>query len=102
MITEDNSDRIQLYEARVLKKHYSDDDWTLTGYTSELRRKDNDQFFAIVDLDANGDEGTPRYCQHCLEIGDMENKLGPKIKRQGEQPAPDDDQWLSCYECGRT
>ena len=28
--------------------------------------------------------------------------LGHKIKKKGEPPAPDDDQWLSCYECGNT
>ena len=25
-----------------------------------------------------------------------------KIKKHGEKPAPDDDKWLSCYECGNT
>ena len=24
------------------------------------------------------------------------------MEKKGEFPAPDDDQWLSCYECGNT
>ena len=42
-----------------------------------------------------------RECPHCLEY-DIHNKLGPKIKKKGQPVAPDDEQWLSCYECGRT
>ena len=30
-----------------------------------------------------------------------DTKLVPKIKKKDEI-APDDDQWLSCYECGKT
>ena len=69
------------------------------GYTSELRDK-NDKFFALVDFNADDDEGRIRECPHCLEYG-FHNKLGPKIKKKGEH-APDDEQFLSYYECGNT
>jgi hypothetical protein len=35
----------------------------------------------------------------CLEY-EIHNKLGPKIKKKDEPRAPDDDQFLSRYECG--
>lgn len=90
-----------VYEARRLigPNSYSDDDWTLVRYTSELRYNDNDKFFAFIDF--HGDEGTIRECPHCLQY-QIHNNLGPKIKQKGEPVAPDDDQWLSCYEWGRT
>ncbi len=70
------------------------------GYTSELRDK-NDKFFAFVDFNADDNAGRIRQCPHCLEYG-FHNKLGPKIKKKGEPIAPDDEQWLSCYQCGNT
>jgi len=38
---------------------------------------------------------------HCLEY-EIHYKLGPKILHKGEPIAPDDDLFLSCYECGNT
>jgi hypothetical protein len=32
----------------------------------------------------------------------IHNKLGPKIKKKDEPKESDDDQFLSCYECGNT
>jgi hypothetical protein len=68
-------------------------------YTSKLTH--NGRFYAFVDFSSDG-EGEIRYCQHCLIVGNMQNKLGPRIKKHGEPIAPDDDLWLSCYVCGRT
>ena len=70
----------------------------MVNYTSELRN-DNGDFFAFVDF--HGDEGRIRFCPHCEEFG-FKCKLGHKIKKKGEPPAPDDDQFMSCYECGNT
>lgn len=79
---------------------YYDDNLDLAGYTSELRDM-NGRFIAVVDFNADGSEGRLRECPHCLEY-EIHNKLGRKIKKKGEAPAPDDDQFLSCYECGNT
>ena len=89
-----------VYEARRLigPKSY-DDNWNLTRYTSELRNEKDDSFFAFIDFE--GDEGSISECPHCLEYG-FHNKLGPKILEKGERPAPDNDQWCSCYQCGNT
>ena len=99
-MSEEEKKELDVYEARVTNKQYSDYDWRLTGYTSELRNNDDDSFFAIVDFNEDG-IGTIRECQHCLEYG-FHYRLGPKIKKEGEPVAPDDDQFLSCYECGNT
>ncbi len=77
-----------------------DDNLDLVGYTSELRDYDG-KFFAFVDFNADDDGLRIRECPHCLEY-DIHNKLGPKIKKKGEPPAPDDEQFLSCYSCGNT
>jgi hypothetical protein len=79
---------------------YYIDNFDLVGYTSELRDK-NGKFFAFVDFNADDDKGRIRECLHCEEYG-FHNKLGPKIKKKGEPRAPDDDQFVSCYECGNT
>jgi hypothetical protein len=46
-------------------------------------------------------EGRIKYCPHCLEYG-FHHKLGLKIKKKDEPPAPHDDQFMSCYQCGNT
>lgn len=71
----------------------------LVGYTSKLTEKQTGRFVAVIDF--NGDEGRIRECPHCLEYG-FHYRLGPKIKKEDEPIAPDDDQFLSCYECGNT
>jgi hypothetical protein len=38
---------------------------------------------------------------YCPEY-EIHNKLGPKIKEKDEPRAPDDEQLLSCYQCGNT
>lgn len=86
-----------VYEARIINKNYSDDTWQLTGYTSEVRNNDG-SFFAFIDFNANG-EGVIRECPHCLEY-EIHNKLGPKIKKKDGPVAPDDENWLQCWECG--
>ena len=78
---------------------YYNDNLNLVGYTSELRDKDGN-FFAFVDFN-NYKEGRIRECPHCLEY-EIHNKLGPKIKKKDEPKASDDNQFLSCYECGNT
>lgn len=92
-----SEDGIDMEETRY---PYYDDNLDLVGYTSELR-DENNKFFAFVDFTEDSDEGIIRYCPHCLEYG-FHYKLGHKIKKKGEPPAPDDEQWLSCYECGNT
>ena len=96
-IEDGSEDGLDLEETRY---PYYDDNLDLVGYTSELRDK-NDKFFAFVDFNADDNAGRIRQCPHCEEYG-FHNKLGPKIKKKGEPPAPDDEQWLSCYECGNT
>jgi hypothetical protein len=90
-----------VYEARRLigPKSY-DDNWNLTRYTSELRNEKDNSFYAFVDFGSEN-EGTIRECPHCLTF-EVHNKLGPKIKKDYEPPAPDDEMWMSCYECGNT
>ena len=80
---------------------YYDDNWDLTGYTSKLTRNDNGKFFAFIDFNADGSEGKIRECPHCLKY-ELHNKLGAKIKKKGEPSAPDDQLYLSCYDCGNT
>jgi hypothetical protein len=91
---------LNVYQSRRLigPKSY-DNDWNLTRYTSELRNEKDNSFYAFVDFE--GDEGSLKYCPHCLTF-EVHNKLGPKIKKDGEPPAPDDEMWMSCYECGNT
>jgi hypothetical protein len=72
----------------------------LVRYTSELRDK-NGNFFAFVDFNADDNEGRIRECPHCEKYG-FQNKLAPKILKKGQQRTPDDDQFVSCYECGNT
>jgi len=83
---------------RLISPDSYDDDYKLVNYTSELR-DNNGNFFAFVDF--HGDEGRIRFCPHCKEYGFL-HKLGHKIKKKGERPAPDDDQFMSCYQCGNT
>ena len=84
---------IDVYEAKVMTL-------SPTRHISELRFRNSDKLYAFIDFSNN--EGEVKYCEHCLSVGDMKNKLGPKIKKKGEPIAPDDDLWLSCYVCGRT
>jgi len=89
-----------VYEARRLISPQSyDNDWKLIRYTSELRKENDDSFFAFVDFE--GDEGSIRECPHCLEYG-FHHKLYARIRKDGEPSAPDDDQFGSCHECGNT
>ena len=92
-----SEDGLDLEETRY---PYYNDNLDLVGYTSELTDK-NGKFFAFVDFNADDNEGRIRQCPHCLEY-EIHNKLGPKIKKKDEPIAPDDEQWLSCYECGNT
>ena len=96
-IEDGSEDGLDLEETRY---PYYDDNFGLVGYTSELR-DDKGKFFAFVDFNADDDRLRIRECPHCLEY-DIHNKLGPKIKKKNEPPAPDDDQFLSCYSCGNT
>lgn len=89
-------DGLDLEETRY--PHYNDN-LDLVGYTSELRDSKGN-FFALVDFN-NDNEGRIRECPHCFEYG-FHNKFGPKMKKKGEPRAPDDEQFLSCYECGNT
>ncbi|HZA71179.1 MAG TPA: hypothetical protein VE548_15905 [Nitrososphaeraceae archaeon] len=89
----ENGEPIDVYEAKLMML-------SPTRHISELRRKSNHSFYAFVDFNSN--EGEIKYCQHCLEKGDMHNKLGRKIRKKDEPMAPDDEQWLSCYVCGQT
>ena len=89
-----------VYEtSRITGPNSYDDNWNLVSYTSELR-DDKDRFYAFVDFNADG-EGTIKECPHCLKY-DLHSKLGAKIKKKGEPVAPDDDQFMSCYQCGNT
>ena len=90
--TEDGQ-AIDVYESRIMTL-------SPTRHISELRYRNSDKLYAFIDFSNN--EGEVKYCEHCLTVGDIKSKLGPKIKKKGEPIAPDDDQWLSCYECGRT
>jgi hypothetical protein len=93
-----SEDGIDMEETRY---PYYDDNLDLVGYTSELRESETGKFFAFVDFTADDDIGRIRLCPHCLKY-ELKHKLGPKIKKKGEPPAPDDEQWLSCYQCGNT
>lgn len=97
---EEEREELDVQETRRLIRPDSyDDNWQLVNYTSELR-DNNGNFYAYVDFNADG-IGEIKNCPHCLEYG-FKNKLGPKIKKKGELIAPDDDQFMSCYECGNT
>ena len=78
---------------------YYDDDWNLAGYTSKLTDRNTGRAVAVVDFNSDGTGGRIRYCPHCLTF-EIHNKFGGKIKKHGEKPAPDDELFLSCYECG--
>ena len=94
----DKKQRLDVYEARVLNKQYSDDTWQLTKYTSELRNRSDDSFYCFIDFNADG-EGTIRECLHCLKY-EIRNKLGPKILKKGELKSSDYENWLQCHSCG--
>ncbi len=96
-IDDGTEDGLDLEETRY---PYYNDNFDLVGYTSKLRDK-NGRFFAFVDFNADDDSLRVRECLHCLEY-DIHNQLGPKIKKKNEPPAPDDEQFLSCYSCGNT
>jgi len=81
---------------RLIGPNSYNDNWELVSYTSELRDSKGN-FFAFVDF--HGDEGKVRECPWCLKYG-FHNKLGPRILKKGQKPAPDHDQWTSCQECG--
>lgn len=95
-IEDGSGDGLDLEETRY---PYCNDNFDLVGYTSELRSKDG--FFAFVDVNADDDSLRIRECPHCLEY-EIHNKLVPKIKEKDEPRAPDDEQFLSCYQCGNT
>ena len=80
---------------------YYDDNWNLAGYTSKLTERQTGRAVAVVDFNSDGTDGKIRYCPHCKDFG-FQYKLGAKIKKKGEPPAPDDELFLSCYECGNT
>lgn len=80
---------------------YYDDNLNLAGYTSKLTERNTGKFFAFIDFSADGSEGEVRECPHRLQY-EFHNKLGPKIKKKDEPIAPDDDKFLSCYQCGNT
>lgn len=95
------NEELDVKEVRQLISPNSyDDNFNLVKYTAELRNNNDNSFFAFVDFNENG-EGVTRECPHCLEY-EIHNRLGPKIKKKDELPAPDDDQFMSCYECGST
>lgn len=71
----------------------------LVSYTSKLTERQTGRFVNVIDF--NGDEGRIRECPHCFEYG-FHYILGPIVKKKGESRAPDDDQFLSGYECGNT
>ena len=71
----------------------------LVSYTSKLTERQMGRFVNVIDF--NGDEGRIRECPHCFEYG-FHYILGPIIKKKGEPRAPNDDQFLSGYECGNT
>ena len=55
-----------VYEAsRITDTNSYNDKWHLVNYTSELRNKKDDSFFAFIDFHEN--EGQIRECPHCLE-----------------------------------
>jgi hypothetical protein len=90
-----------VYQARRLIGPQSfEDDWKITRYTAELRNEKDNSFYAFVDFSSDN-EGTVRECPHCLEF-EIHNRLGPKLKKDNEPIAPDDEMWMSCYECGNT
>jgi hypothetical protein len=95
---DDDSDGTDIEETRY---PYYDDNLDLAGYSADWRDSKTGRFVAIVDFNADGDEGRVRYCPHCESFG-FKYKLGAKMLKHGEKPAPDHDQWLSCYECGNT
>jgi hypothetical protein len=96
-MSEDKED-LDAYEARqIIGPDSYDDNYNLRRYTSELRDNNTGRFIAFVDFNEN--EGTIRECPHCLEY-EIHNKLGPKILKKGEKPAPDHDQFMQCHSCG--
>jgi hypothetical protein len=98
-MSEENEELDMNETRRLIGPNSYDDNWQLVNYTSELRDR-NGNFYAFVDFNEHG-IGEIKYCPHCLAYG-FKHKLGPKIKKKGEPPAPDDDQFMSCYECGNT
>ena len=70
---------LDVYEARQINKQYSDSNWDLVGYTSELRNNNDNSFDAIVDFE--DDVGKLRECPHCLEY-EIHNKLQPRILKK--------------------
>jgi hypothetical protein len=93
-----DSDGTDIEETRY---PYYDDNLDLAGYSADCRDSKTGRFICIVDFSADGDEGRVRYCPHCESFG-FKHNLGAKMLKHGEKPEPDHDQWLSCYECGRT
>ena len=80
---------------------YYNDNWNLAGYTSKLTDRNTGRSVAVVDFNSDGTDGKIRYCPHCESFG-FKYKLGAKIKKHGEKPAPDDELFLSCYQCLNT
>jgi hypothetical protein len=50
-------------------------------------------------VDSSDNEQLPVYCPFCLKF-DSKVLLGPKAILQGEQPTPNHDKYLQCYQCG--
>ena len=84
-------------DIQVTEYPYYDDNLDEVGSTAVVRDNDGN-WISVIDFNEEG-KGSIRYCEHCLEFG-FEVKLGPKLKKHGEAPQPDDDKYLSCWECG--
>lgn len=77
-----------------------DDNLDFVGSTDKVIDRKSKRLIAIIDFNSDG-KGKIRYCPNCETYG-AKIRLGAKIKKNGEPPAPDDDQFLSCYEFGNT
>ena len=94
----EETEELDVQETRqIIGPDSFDDNFNLLGYTSELRDR-NDNFFAFVDFNADG-EGKLRFCDHCEEFG-FKHKLKPRILEKGEARPPDYDQFIQCHFCG--
>ena len=56
-------------------------------------------YVGVIDFHEDDDEVAARLCENCLKYG-YEVKLGAKCLFKGEQPQPDHDQFMQCYQCG--
>jgi hypothetical protein len=58
----------------------------------------NPMHVGVIDFQ-DDDEEQPILCPFCEKL-DYKVGLGPKGILEGEQPTPDQDQFLQCYQCG--